>query len=91
MSTERIHPIYASPDGFQNLIKQVLSWDIRCVSMNSQPHNSFIKSENGKELNQCPDDYHGKEDKIYHLILQGLDVSYRLDCEGSVVFRVLSW
>ncbi|KAM0986063.1 hypothetical protein ACFX13_013533 [Malus domestica] len=91
--------LYASPDQFQNLIKQVLSWDIRSLSQRNRPHDSFTKSENGKQLNECSDDYPGEEasspgseqppqsprDIIYHLTLEGLDVSYRLNCDGSVV------
>ncbi|KAM1087740.1 hypothetical protein EV1_013227 [Malus domestica] len=91
--------LYASPDQFQNLIKQVLSWDIRSLSQRNRPHDSFTKSENGKQLNECSDDFPGEEasspgseqppqsprDIIYHLTLEGLDVSYRLNCDGSVV------
>ncbi|XP_004297870.1 PREDICTED: uncharacterized protein LOC101313506 [Fragaria vesca subsp. vesca] len=90
--------LYASPDEFQNLLKQVLSWDIRSVSQRTRPHESFIASHNDNHLNDLSDDYQDEEasrprneqppqssgDIIYHLILEGLDVWYRL-CDGNVV------
>ncbi|KAL6191517.1 hypothetical protein ACLB2K_037907 [Fragaria x ananassa] len=90
--------LYASPDEFQNLLKQVLSWDIRSVSQQTRPHESFIASHNDNHLNDLSDDYQDEEassprneqppqssgDIIYHLILEGLDVWYRL-CDGNVV------
>ncbi|KAM5553994.1 hypothetical protein ABKV19_025964 [Rosa sericea] len=90
--------LYASPDEFQNLLKQVLSWDIRSVSQRTRPHESFITSQNGNHSNDLSDDYQDEEasspgneqppqssgDIIYHLILEGLDVWYRL-CDGNVV------
>lgn len=95
--------LYASPDEFQTLIKQVLSWDIRSVSQRNRPHESFITSQNGNHSNDISDDCHDEEesspgneqqpphssaDIIYHLILEGLNVWYRLDCGGSVVEKV---
>lgn len=92
--------LYASADEFQNLIKQVLSWDIRSVSQRNRPHESFITSQNGNHSNDISDDCHEEEasspgneqqpphssaDIIYHLILEGLNVWYRLDYGGSVV------
>ena len=98
--------LYASPDEFQSLIRQVLSWDIRSVSQRNRPHDSHIKTENGK----CPgrhsdsEDHqdeeahdHGSEqsplsseDIIYHLILEGLDVSYRIDFDGNVIVETVA-
>ncbi|KAH7854837.1 hypothetical protein Vadar_018244 [Vaccinium darrowii] len=42
--------LYASPDEFQSLIKQVLSWDIRSLSQRSRPHNRLVKIENGNRV-----------------------------------------
>ena len=95
--------LYASPDEFQSLIKQVLSWDIRSVSQRSRPHNSLVKIENGLrvtddavDLDDYPDEAaseSGSEgfslpssgETIYHLVLEGLDVSYTMDSNGSVL------
>lgn len=91
--------LYASPDEFQNLIKQVLSWDIRSLAQRNRPHDSFINSENGKQLNDSSDNDHDEEasspgneqppsssgDIMYHLTLEGLEVSYRLNSDFSVV------
>ncbi|XP_059636173.1 uncharacterized protein LOC132278400 isoform X1 [Cornus florida] len=93
--------LYASPDEFQSLVKQVLSWDIRSVSQRSRPHNSLVKTEDGEtvdhalDLDNYPDEAsdNGFEqvssflsgDIIYHLILEGLDVSYRVDSDGHVL------
>ncbi|KAK4854023.1 hypothetical protein QYF36_017918 [Acer negundo] len=91
--------LYASPDEFQSLIKQVLSWDIRSVSQRNRPHDSVVKIANGNALdntsdlddNQDEEMSGGKNDRnpipseciIYHLILEGLDVSYRIDGNGN--------
>ncbi|KAK9275869.1 hypothetical protein L1049_023142 [Liquidambar formosana] len=92
--------LYASTDELQILIKQVLSWDIRSVSQRNQTQNSHIKVGNGKAIDYTPNSYdyqdeafdHERErvslpsrDTVYHLILEGLDVSYRIDCDGNVV------
>uniref|UniRef100_A0A2C9ULW3 TsaA-like domain-containing protein n=1 Tax=Manihot esculenta TaxID=3983 RepID=A0A2C9ULW3_MANES len=95
--------LYASPDEFQHLIKQVLSWDIRSVSQRNQPHDPIFKEGNGKDLCGSPDsdgnhdeDTSGNEnvkvplhseDVIYHLILEGINVSYRIDCNGNVMVQ----
>ncbi|XP_021655665.2 uncharacterized protein LOC110646513 isoform X2 [Hevea brasiliensis] len=93
--------LYASSDEFQCLIKQVLSWDIRSVSQRNQPHYPVFKKGNGKASYDSPDsdDNHDEDasgyenDKvplhsdnvIYHLILEGINVSYRIDCNGNVM------
>ncbi|EXB94539.1 hypothetical protein L484_022849 [Morus notabilis] len=98
--------LYASPDEFQSLIKQVLSWDIRSVSQRNRPHDSLIKTENGEHLESAfdPDEFHDEEvsdhgseqpslssgEVVYHLILEGLDVSYRIDFNGNVVVEKVS-
>ncbi|KAL6984975.1 hypothetical protein U1Q18_018356 [Sarracenia purpurea var. burkii] len=91
--------LYASPDEFQSLIKQVLSWDIRSISQRSRPHYSLVETENGVRVsdntldlddyqNQVTSDNGGEGNSlpfIYHLILEGLDVSYRMDSDGNVL------
>ncbi|KAK6942392.1 TrmO-like, N-terminal domain [Dillenia turbinata] len=93
--------LYASPNEFQSLIKQVLSWDIRSVSQRIRPHNSRTNVGTGDFASNTTDfaDYsdeevgddrsHGislsSEDIVYHLILEGLDISYKIDCAGNVI------
>ncbi|XP_016447030.1 uncharacterized protein LOC107772059 isoform X1 [Nicotiana tabacum] len=86
--------LYTSPTEFQNLIQQVLSWDIRSVSQRLRPH----KTENSSMISQnsdCQDNVmledddsqealHFPDDIVYHLILEGLDISYKIDCDGNV-------
>ncbi|KAL5775149.1 hypothetical protein ACOSP7_012706 [Xanthoceras sorbifolium] len=95
--------LYASPDEFQRLIKQVLSWDIRSVSQRNRPHDSIVKMANGNALDNTSDlddeqdeeTSGGKSDRnpipsesiIYHLILEGLDVSYRIKGNGNVIIE----
>ncbi|XP_038711118.1 putative S-adenosylmethionine-dependent methyltransferase RcsF isoform X2 [Tripterygium wilfordii] len=92
--------LYESPDELLSLIKQVLSWDIRSVSQRNRPHGSLVTgnyeaSQNSLDL----DDYQDEEasdseteqarssckDLVYHLNLEGLDISYRIDSNGNVV------
>jgi len=92
--------LYASPGEFQSLIKQVLSWDIRSLSQRNRPHDALPKKENDELLGNASDvDDHENEtlvhereqnainssEIIYHLILEGLDVSYRIDHDGNVI------
>ncbi|XP_061347506.1 uncharacterized protein LOC133293010 [Gastrolobium bilobum] len=92
--------LYASPVEFQSLIKQVLSWDIRSLSQRNRPRDALLKKENDELLGNTSDvDEHQDEttfvhereqnplnskEVIYHLILEGLDVSYRIDHDGNV-------
>lgn len=110
--------LYASPEEFQSLIKQVLSWDIRSLSQRNRPHDYSIEKRNGKALvnntsdsltqekNTCDSD--GCQDEeasipisgqvslssgdniIYHLNLEGLNVSYRIDCKGNVIVEKIA-
>ncbi|KAL3535319.1 hypothetical protein ACH5RR_003780 [Cinchona calisaya] len=88
--------LYTSQHEFQGLIKQVLSWDIRSVSQRSQPHNSIIKSglknHDGDEIsgNGSEEVSTSSDNVVYHLILEGLDVSYRIDCNSNVVVEKVS-
>ncbi|XP_065851402.1 uncharacterized protein [Euphorbia lathyris] len=91
--------MYASPDEFQCLIKQVLSWDIRSLSQRNQPHDPASNKVNGKASNgfaesDCDhdelDSIHERDEVysdnvIYHLILEGVDVSYKINCNGNVI------
>lgn len=94
--------IYASPDEFQSLIKQVLSWDIRSLSQRSRPHNSIVNTEIDVRVDSNTVDVDDDQDEaatngagegvsllssdiIYHLTLEGLDVSYRMVSDGNVV------
>lgn len=90
--------LYESPQEFQSLIKQVLSWDIRSVSQRNRPHNAPVTAETSSgmlDLDEEPseeDSNHGdeqislvSEDIIYHLILEGMDVSYRINGNGNVL------
>ncbi|KAI3513931.1 hypothetical protein L1887_12168 [Cichorium endivia] len=63
--------LYKSPEEFQSLIKQVLSWDIRSVSQRTQDDEEPSRSK-----------FH---DTIYHLNLEGLDVAYRIKLNGNVI------
>ncbi|KAK4604965.1 hypothetical protein RGQ29_013150 [Quercus rubra] len=92
--------LYASPDEFQSLIKQVLSWDIRSLAQRNRPHDYRVETENGIALGNTSDSDSYQDEKasthvtdqaspieeiIYHLSLEGLDVSYRIDCNGNVL------
>lgn len=93
--------LYGSPDELQSLIKQVLSWDIRSVSQRNQPHDPVIKTANGEAPYSSPDSEQNQEeeasdhendkaslpsgDVIYHLILEGIDITYRIDGSGNVI------
>ncbi|OWM89251.1 uncharacterized protein LOC116196473 isoform X2 [Punica granatum] len=85
--------LYASPDDFQKLIKEVLSWDIRSVSQRNYPHDSLTKASKHAELSQDSEEEGSDEnervaascgDILYHLLLEGLDISYRIDSNGNV-------
>ncbi|KAH1117152.1 hypothetical protein GLYMA_17G067500v4 [Glycine max] len=98
--------LYASPGELQSLIKQVLSWDIRSLSQRNRPHDTLLKKENDELLGNTADvDEHQDEttlahereqnalnsnEIIYHLILEGLDVSYRIDHDGYVIVEKIS-
>lgn len=92
--------LYSSPDEFQSLIKQVLSWDIRSVSQRNRPHDAFLKKEphvKDNPLSNGEDGCDAESDDVsegivedlgnvtYHLILEGVDVSYRIDNDSVVI------
>ncbi|TKY54623.1 Nef-associated protein 1 [Spatholobus suberectus] len=99
--------LYASSGEFQSLIKQVLSWDIRSLSQRNRPHDTLLKKENDELLGNTSDlDEHQDEttlvhereqnalnsnEIIYHVILEGLDVSYRIDHDGNVIVEDINY
>ncbi|KAK6127043.1 hypothetical protein DH2020_039221 [Rehmannia glutinosa] len=48
---------YASPDEFQSLIRQVLSWDIRSLSQRSRPHQPTLNIESDDDVEKIVDDF----------------------------------
>ncbi|KAL9267042.1 tRNA (adenine(37)-N6)-methyltransferase-like protein, partial [Drosera capensis] len=85
--------LYSSPEEIQTLIKQVLSWDIRSPSQRKQPHNSvqtkdhMTNRRSDQEILQAeeqPDANANEEMVVYHLALEGLDISYRIDDNADV-------
>ncbi|XVF47756.1 hypothetical protein PTKIN_Ptkin03bG0136300 [Pterospermum kingtungense] len=91
--------LYSSPYELKSLIKQVLSWDIRSVSQRNRPHDNKIgtgdTTENTSDMDDSQDGEasgHGSEvdacgsgEIIYHLILDGMDFSYKIDSNGNVI------
>lgn len=98
--------LYASAGEFQGLIKQVLSWDIRSVSQRKRPHDAIPKKDNDEQNgDSCDMDENQDEaactlereqtslyskEVIYHLILEGLDISYRIDDNSNVIVEKVS-
>ncbi|XP_017250263.1 uncharacterized protein LOC108220893 [Daucus carota subsp. sativus] len=95
--------LYGSPNEFKNLIRQVLSWDIRSVSQRNAPHDSQLIQQNGSTINNSDVSNHPEDesnessmdlssngDKIYHLILEGLNVAYKIDCESNVYVHTVT-
>lgn len=78
--------LYTSPTEFQNLIQQVLSWDIRSVSQRIRPHKTENTSTNNvmHEDDDSQEELNCSDDIVYHLILEGLDTSYKIDYDGNV-------
>ncbi|KAG9131722.1 hypothetical protein Leryth_009456 [Lithospermum erythrorhizon] len=91
--------LYSSPEEFQGLIKQVLSWDIRSVSQRSRPHNSQsdggpgVSLDDGSKLekdhdDEIPDNTNQQSlpcNIMYHLILEDFKISYKIDSDGNVL------
>ena len=78
----------------------MLSWDIRSLAQRNRPHDYRVETENGIALGNTSDSDSYQDEKasthvtdqaspieeiIYHLSLEGLDVSYRIDCNGNVL------
>ncbi|KAL2338591.1 hypothetical protein Fmac_013037 [Flemingia macrophylla] len=98
--------LYASSVEFQTLIKQVLSWDIRSLSQRNRPHDTLLGREsyeilgNTSNIDEDQDETTlvrerqqndlNSNEIIYHLNLEGLDVSYRIDHDGNVIVEKIS-
>ncbi|KAL8158792.1 hypothetical protein V2J09_000329 [Rumex salicifolius] len=95
--------LYSSADEIRNLIKQILSWDIRSSSQRTRPHKSSI-AVNCEDIDNAPDIEKHKEngaldpgiehgtysDVIYHLMVESLDISYKIETEGNVIVEGVS-
>ncbi|XP_066394341.1 uncharacterized protein [Miscanthus floridulus] len=82
--------LYASADEFQDLIKQVLSWDIRSISQRTRPHQVSMEADANGHCGEDTDDDHrdtGHCGVVYHLHLEGIDVSYRIDQGSNIVIE----
>ncbi|KAJ4745073.1 tRNA (Adenine(37)-N6)-methyltransferase [Rhynchospora pubera] len=86
--------LYDSSKQLESLIKEVLTWDIRSVSQRTRPHPVATKSSDAvceeiEEVNFKEEIYPQSTDHpnevVYHLILEGIDVSYRIDENLNVV------
>ncbi|CAO2841721.1 unnamed protein product [Amaranthus hypochondriacus] len=89
--------LYSSPNEMEKLIEQVLSWDIRSSSQRHRPHESAQIVGNLEDVSQNDEDSQVEEifNQIsencdsslitYHLNLEGLDISYMIDCKGNVI------
>ncbi|MBA0610628.1 hypothetical protein Godav_011448 [Gossypium davidsonii] len=84
--------LYSSPDELKSLVKQALSWDIRSVSQRNRPRNNLLKIESGDASDNASDlddsqDGEASGELIYHLILDGMDFSYKIDGNGNVMVK----
>lgn len=86
--------LYASADEFQDLIKEVLSWDIRSLSQRIRPHQVTMEHKTDNYASKSGKDYKKKKDceatascsvVAYHLHLEGIDVSYKIDENSNIV------
>ncbi|GMH16626.1 hypothetical protein Nepgr_018467 [Nepenthes gracilis] len=89
------HTFYSSPDEIQRLIEQVLLWDIRSSSQRNNPHKSQFSLVNkhadystsmqiyqDEAASEHSSEQAAPTDIVYHLILEGLDISYEIDGNG---------
>jgi tRNA (adenine37-N6)-methyltransferase len=81
--------LYASADELQDLVKEVLSWDIRSLSQRTRPHKVTLESEeNTHSSKEVDEDHEGGgvcSSVVYHLHLEGIDVSYRIDQDSNII------
>ncbi|KAL8037248.1 hypothetical protein ABFS82_11G027300 [Erythranthe guttata] len=101
--------LYASPEEYRDLIKQVLSWDIRSLAQRNRPHQpigytgSANLTEDALTAENCQEEEEEEEaiengggdssptsSVLYHLFLEGLDVSYRIDSNADVLVEKVS-
>lgn len=83
---------------------QVLSWDIRSLSQRNRPHDVLLKEKDELSgdtydvedqdetafVHERDQNFLNSKEVIYHLILEGLDVSYRIDHNGNVIVEKVS-
>ncbi|XP_020578588.1 uncharacterized protein LOC110023482 isoform X2 [Phalaenopsis equestris] len=68
-----------------SFIKEVLSWDIRSFSQRSRPHHGIIECENHGFSFLSENGGDEPPGVIYHLILEGVDISYRIDDRSNIL------
>ncbi|KAE8687563.1 Nef-associated protein 1 [Hibiscus syriacus] len=86
--------LYSSPDELKNLVKQVLSWDIRSVSQRNRLHNDLLEigtTDTSNSTLDMDDSQDGEaadsRELMYHLVLDGMDFSYEIDGNGNVIIK----
>ncbi|MQL97576.1 hypothetical protein Taro_030270 [Colocasia esculenta] len=91
--------LYSSHDDLQRLIKQVLSWNIRSLSQKNRPHSTPVEqnirgSDLPPDMIDVSDQSFGKcgnfsasspGEVIYHLVVEGIDVKYRIDDNSNIM------
>ncbi|GJM98772.1 hypothetical protein PR202_ga15809 [Eleusine coracana subsp. coracana] len=79
--------LYASADEFQDVIKEVLSWDIRSLSQRMRPHQVTLETEENTQCGEGDEDHKDgvSSTVVYHLHLEGIDVSYMIDQDSNIV------
>ncbi|CAK9858327.1 unnamed protein product, partial [Sphagnum jensenii] len=82
--------LYSSQVEIQSLVEQVLSRDIRSLNQRQRPHNgvlNILHHDRGIETDGAEPSTDTEElpKVVYHLILEGINVSYSLEQEGVVV------
>ncbi|CAL9109517.1 unnamed protein product [Musa acuminata var. zebrina] len=96
--------LYASQDEFQDLIKELLSWDIRSLSQLNHPHNVSMENEShdvARGLEDTGDEESCQTltekpassslgDIIYHLVVEEIDISYRIDDSSNILVETAS-
>ncbi|XP_064978301.1 uncharacterized protein LOC135619836 isoform X3 [Musa acuminata AAA Group] len=96
--------LYASQDEFQDLIKELLSWDIRSLCQLNHPHNVSMENEShdvARGLEDIGDEESCQTltekpsssslgDVIYHLVVEEIDISYRIDDSSNILVEKAS-
>ncbi|CAA6670288.1 unnamed protein product [Spirodela intermedia] len=91
--------LYASDDELKDLIRQVLSWDIRSMSQRNRPHDatsadksgaSDVQSDMGNESDEGSRESARAssllpDEVTYHLIVEGVDITYRIDENSNIM------
>lgn len=79
--------LYTAAEEFQDLIKEVLSWDIRSLSQRIRPHQVTTENEADNRSSKADKDHQAVDpcsSVVYHLHLEGIDVSYRIDQDSNI-------